>query len=115
MQKSKLSKKISINIHFETATPLETPRLMEMLVGTTQERFQDEDIHPLLTIADFIVRFPTIHPYLVRIGRLVKHGKGRGGLLFTILIHRLRRLNKRKKIHWAGADFNECRLRNLLY
>ena len=69
-QKSKLSKKISINIHFETATPLETPKLMEMLVGTMQERFQDEDIHPLLTIADFIVRFLAIHPFQDGNGRL---------------------------------------------
>ncbi len=59
-----------VGIIFETATPLETPRLMEMLVGTTQERFQDEDIHPLLTIADFIVRFLAIHPFQDGNGRL---------------------------------------------
>ncbi len=59
-----------IGIIFETATPLETPKLMEMLVGTTQERFQDEDIHPLLTIADFIVRFLAIHPFQDGNGRL---------------------------------------------
>jgi Fic family protein len=76
---------------------------MELLVGTTQERFQDKDIHPLLTTADFIVRFLAIHPFqdgngrlsriltnllLLRNGyryapyssheRIVKHGKGRG-------------------------------------
>ena len=59
-----------VGMIFETATPLETPRLMEMLVGTTQERFQDEDIHPLLTIADFIVRFLAIHPFQDGNGRL---------------------------------------------
>jgi Fic family protein len=59
-----------IGIIFETATPPDTPRLMELLVGTTQERFQDEDIHPLLTIADFIVRFLAIHPFQDGNGRL---------------------------------------------
>ena len=59
-----------IGIIFETATPLDTPRLMEMLVGKTQERFQDEDIHPLMTIADFIVRFLAIHPFQDGNGRL---------------------------------------------
>jgi Fic family protein len=59
-----------IGIIFETATPLETPWLMELLVGATQERFQDEDIHPLLTIADFIVRFLAIHPFQDGNGRL---------------------------------------------
>jgi Fic family protein len=59
-----------IGIIFETATPLETPWLMELLIGATQERFQDEDIHPLLTIADFIVRFLAIHPFQDGNGRL---------------------------------------------
>ena len=59
-----------IGIIFETATPLKTPRQMELLVGATQERFQDEDIHPLLTIADFIVRFLAIHPFQDGNGRL---------------------------------------------
>jgi Fic family protein len=59
-----------IGIIFETATPPETPWLMELLVEATQERFQDEDIHPLLTIADFIVRFLAIHPFQDGNGRL---------------------------------------------
>ena len=59
-----------IGIILETATPLDTPRLMELLVGTTQQRFQDEDIHPLLTIVDFIVRFLVIHPFQDGNGRL---------------------------------------------
>jgi Fic family protein len=59
-----------VGIIFETATPLDTPRLMELLVGTTQKRFQDEDNHPLLTIADFIVRFLAIHPFQDGNGRL---------------------------------------------
>jgi Fic family protein len=43
---------------------------MERLVKTTQERFQDEDIHPLMTIADFVVRFLAIHPFQDGNGRL---------------------------------------------
>ena len=59
-----------IGIIYETATPSDTPRTMELLVETTQERFQDEDIHSLLTIADFIVRFLAIHPFQDGNGRL---------------------------------------------
>ena len=59
-----------IGIIFETATALDTPRRMELLVGATQERFHDEDIHPLLTIADFVVRFLAIHPFQDGNGRL---------------------------------------------
>ena len=59
-----------IGIIFETATPLNTPRLMDLLVETTLERFQNEDIHPLLTIADFVVRFLAIHPFQDGNGRL---------------------------------------------
>ncbi|MEE4112333.1 MAG: hypothetical protein V2I40_05925, partial [Desulfobacteraceae bacterium] len=39
-----------IGIIFETASPLDTPRLMKQLVRITRERFQDEDIHPLLMV-----------------------------------------------------------------
>jgi Fic family protein len=59
-----------IGIIFETVSPLDTPRLMKGLVRTTRERFQDEDIHPLLTIADFTVRFLAIHPFQDGNGRL---------------------------------------------
>lgn len=59
-----------IGIIFKTATPLDTPGLMEKLVRTAQERFQDQDIHPLLTIADFIVHFLAIHPFQDGNGRL---------------------------------------------
>ena len=59
-----------IVIIIETASPLDTPRLMKQLVRTTRERFQDEDIHPLLTIADFTVLFLGIHPFQDGNGRL---------------------------------------------
>ena len=59
-----------IGIIFETATPSDTPERMRRVVETTRQRFQDEDIHPLLMIADFTVRFPAIHPFQDGNGRL---------------------------------------------
>ena len=59
-----------IGIIFETATPLDTPWLMENLVQIAQEGFQDPNLHPLLTIADFVVRFLAIHPFQDGNGRL---------------------------------------------
>lgn len=59
-----------IGIIFETATPLDTPWLMENLVLTAQERFQDQDLHPLMAIADFVARFLAIHPFQDGNGRL---------------------------------------------
>jgi len=59
-----------IGIIFETAAPLDTPRLMDLLVETTRERFQNEDTHPLLAVADFVVRFLAIHPFQDGNGRL---------------------------------------------
>jgi Fic family protein len=75
------AKRNQIGIIFETASPLDTPRLMKRLVRTTQKRFQDEDIHPLLTIADFTVRFLAIHPF--------QDGNGRLSLILTnlLLVH----------------------------
>ena len=46
-----------IGIVFETASPLKTPMLMSSLVKFTQIHLQDENTHPLLTIADFVIRF----------------------------------------------------------
>ena len=59
-----------IGIIFKTATPLDTPSLMEKLVVTAKERFQGHEIHPLLTIADFIVHFLAVHPFQDGNGRL---------------------------------------------
>jgi Fic family protein len=61
-----------IGIIFETATPIQTPVLMESLVELTRKRLNDEDIHPLLTIADFVLRFLAIHPFQDGNGRLVR-------------------------------------------
>jgi Fic family protein len=61
-----------IGIIFETATPLQTPMLMETLVELTRSRLQDSDLHALLTIADFGLRFLAIHPFQDGNGRLAR-------------------------------------------
>jgi Fic family protein len=59
-----------IGIVFETATPFDTPHLMEELVAwTTQERNKAQ-LHPLLIISVFVVVFLEIHPFQDGNGRL---------------------------------------------
>ena len=60
----------SVGIIFETATPFDTPRLMEALVGWTHEAFSERTYHSLLVIAVFVVRFLAIHPFQDGNGRL---------------------------------------------
>lgn len=55
---------------FEIASPLQTPLLMTGLVKRMQRLLSDENMHPLLVIADFVVRFPAIHPFQDGNGRL---------------------------------------------
>lgn len=59
-----------IGILFETASPFGTPRMMESLVTATRKNLKDADMHPLMGIADFIVRFLAIHPFQDGNGRL---------------------------------------------
>jgi Fic family protein len=59
-----------IGVIFETASPLMTPQLMVQLVSRTQDRFKEDVEHPLLIIADFVVRFLAIHPFQDGNGRL---------------------------------------------
>ena len=61
-----------IGIIFETAPPAQTPLLMESLVDLTRNRLSDEDVHPLLTISDFVLRFLAIHPFQDGNGRLAR-------------------------------------------
>lgn len=61
-----------IGIIFETTPPAQTPLMMESLVDLTRNRLLDEDIHPLLTIADFVLRFLAIHPFQDGNGRLAR-------------------------------------------
>ncbi len=59
-----------IGILFETASPFDTPQMMESLVTDIRKNLKEADTHPLPTIADFIVRFLAIHPFQDGNGRL---------------------------------------------
>jgi Fic family protein len=60
----------SLGVIFETATPFETPLLMEQLIIWTQQVLADDVHHPLLIIAVFTVYFLAIHPFQDGNGRL---------------------------------------------
>ena len=60
----------SLGVVFETATPFDTPRLMENLVTSTNQAFSEGRHHQLLIIGLFVVRFLAIHPYQDGNGRL---------------------------------------------
>jgi len=71
----------SLGIVFETATPLATPRLMTELVEWTQTNLGPKELHPLISIALFIVVFLAIHPFQDGNGRLSR-------ILTTLLLLR---------------------------
>jgi Fic family protein len=62
----------SVGIIFETASPFDTPRLMEGLVGWTNRELEADRHHPLLVIAVFVVRFLAVHPFQDGNGRLAR-------------------------------------------
>ena len=59
-----------IGIIFETASPFETPQMMEALMAITRKNLKDVDTHPLIATAELIVRFLAIHPFQDGNGRL---------------------------------------------
>ena len=59
-----------LGVVFETASPFDTPRLMEELVTWFGEAGRDPDLHPLLAIGIFTVVFLEIHPFQDGNGRL---------------------------------------------
>lgn len=59
-----------IGIVFETATPFETPRLMQELFEWLAREEREPVLHPLLRIAVFNVVFLAIHPFQDGNGRL---------------------------------------------
>lgn len=59
-----------VAVVFQTASPFETPRRMEALVGWTRKALDEEAMHPLLIIAVFVVTFLAIHPFQDGNGRL---------------------------------------------
>lgn len=67
-----------IGIIFRTASPFETPIMMNELVEETNEMLADPLFHPLVTIGLFIVHFLSIHPF--------QDGNGRLSRLLTLLL-----------------------------
>ncbi len=59
-----------VGIVFETATPFETPMLMDKLLAWHAKEEADPVLHPLLRIAVFNVVFLAIHPFQDGNGRL---------------------------------------------
>ena len=68
----------SLGVIFQTASPFDTPRLMETLVSGTTELLERGAQHPLLVIAAFVVRFLAIHPF--------QDGNGRLSRVLTMLL-----------------------------
>ena len=60
----------SIGVIFETASPFDTPRIMEDLVRSTKEALANRELHPILVTGAFIVHFLAIHPFQDGNGRL---------------------------------------------
>ena len=60
----------SIGILFDTTSAYLTPKEMQELTEATQRLFNQQDLHPLLTIGNFIVEFLNIHPFGDGNGRL---------------------------------------------
>lgn len=70
-----------IGIVFLTASPFDTPRLMEELVAWTNKALDEKSLHPLLVAAIFTVVFLEIHPFQDGNGRLSR-------ILTTLLLLR---------------------------
>lgn len=60
----------SLGILFDTTPAYLTPKEMQELVECTLKAKENEDYHPLLIIASFLVRFLKIHPFQDGNGRL---------------------------------------------
>jgi Fic family protein len=61
-----------VEVVFHTATPFDTPRLMQDLVAATNAALALTGPHPLVVIARFVVDFLAIHPFQDGNGRLVR-------------------------------------------
>jgi Fic family protein len=60
----------SLGVLFTTTSPMMTTILMSELVDWTRTAFTEKQLHPLLVIGIFIVRFLAIHPFQDGNGRL---------------------------------------------
>lgn len=70
-----------IGVVFETASPFETPLVMQKLIEWMNQTAENKAIHPLLIIAVFTVSFLAIHPFQDGNGRLSR-------ILTTLLLLR---------------------------
>ena len=59
-----------VGVVFETATPFDTPALMQELLIWVNEAREEKALHPLLITAIFVVVFLAIHPFQDGNGRL---------------------------------------------
>jgi len=71
----------SLGVIFATASPFDTPRLMQELVAWTQASLDEGRHHPLLVVGIFVVVFLEIHPFQDGNGRLSR-------ILTTLLLLR---------------------------
>ena len=67
-----------VAVVFETATPFDTPRLMQELVEWVRHARENKTLHPLLIVAVFVVVFLEIHPF--------EDGNGRLSRILTTLL-----------------------------
>jgi Fic family protein len=67
-----------VAVVFETATPFDTPRLMQELVEWVRHARENHTLHPLLIVAVFVVVFLEIHPF--------EDGNGRLSRILTTLL-----------------------------
>lgn len=59
-----------VGVVFQTATPFDTPRLMNELVAWINRELREGQLHPLLVVAVVVVVFLEIHPFQDGNGRL---------------------------------------------
>ena len=72
----------SKGVIFQTATPFDTPALMQELIEWTNTQITRKELHPLLVVSVFVVVFLHIHPFQDGNGRLSR-------ALTTLLLLRL--------------------------
>ncbi len=68
----------SLGVVFQTASPFDTPRLMQELVDWTNDSLRESNLHPLLVIAVLVVVFLEVHPF--------QDGNGRISRILTTLL-----------------------------
>lgn len=59
-----------LGVIFETSSPFDTPRDMDLLLTWTIGQLEEKTLHPLLIISVFVVHFLAIHPFQDGNGRL---------------------------------------------